>query len=215
MNRQAAGVRGVFAVDAQPGFGHGPLAYAGTMMGRRAYLFLLTVVAVVCRGGVPRPRRRPRLDVVRDQYAHRGRAGVYAGRGRPAGAPTFRSKGSDGKFHIAYDLGLTNAASIPATIESIDVVDAGQPRPRPRLPLEQGTGRSRVHVRRLQPPAPPAVVTDGLDGYRAAGDARSARRDCADSPDDAPKAVLHRLRLRGAANPGSAAPTLMTYLPAR
>ena len=32
------------------------------------------------------------------------------------GAPTFPFKGSDGKFHIAYDLQLTNAANVAATI---------------------------------------------------------------------------------------------------
>ena len=125
VNRQAAEVRGVFrSRRAQPGFGHGPLAYAGTMMGRRAYLFLLTVVAVVvaaaCSTSTSSTTGTSSATSTRIEVAPAYTPVVVA----QLGAPTFPFKGSDGKFHIAYDLGLTNAASIPATIESIDVVDA-------------------------------------------------------------------------------------------
>ena len=33
---------------------------------------------------------------------------------RPLSDPTFRFKGSDGKYHVAYDLELTNASALPA-----------------------------------------------------------------------------------------------------
>src|ERR1700712_1625126 len=35
---------------------------------------------------------------------------------RPLSAPTFPFKGTDGKYHVAYDLELTNASALPATI---------------------------------------------------------------------------------------------------
>ena len=46
---------------------------------------------------------------------------------RPLSDPTFPFKGSDGKFHVVYDLELTNATQLPATIEKLDVVDAASP----------------------------------------------------------------------------------------
>ena len=46
---------------------------------------------------------------------------------RSLSTPTYPFKGSDGKYHIAYDIELTNATSSPAVIEKIDVVDAASP----------------------------------------------------------------------------------------
>jgi biotin carboxyl carrier protein len=40
---------------------------------------------------------------------------------------TFPFQGSDGKYHVAYDLQLTNASSQPATIDRVDAVDAAHP----------------------------------------------------------------------------------------
>ena len=38
--------------------------------------------------------------------------------------PTFPFPGSDGRFHVAYNLVLQNASSVPATIRRLEVVDA-------------------------------------------------------------------------------------------
>ena len=46
---------------------------------------------------------------------------------RPLSSPTFPFLGSDGKYHVVYDLELTNATAVPATIEKLDVVDAVGP----------------------------------------------------------------------------------------
>ncbi len=40
---------------------------------------------------------------------------------------TFPFLGTDGKYHVAYDVELTNASSQPATIDQVDVVDAAHP----------------------------------------------------------------------------------------
>jgi hypothetical protein len=46
---------------------------------------------------------------------------------RSVSEPTFPFLGTDGKYHVAYDLELTNAARVPATIDKLDVVDAHNP----------------------------------------------------------------------------------------
>ena len=43
---------------------------------------------------------------------------------RSLSAPTFPFLGTDGKYHVAYDLELTNASRVPATIDKLDVVSA-------------------------------------------------------------------------------------------
>lgn len=40
------------------------------------------------------------------------------------GKPTFPFLGTDGKYHIAYDLEFTNASLIPATLQKVEVLDA-------------------------------------------------------------------------------------------
>ncbi|MFM1722983.1 hypothetical protein ABEU20_001544 [Rhodococcus sp. PAM 2766] len=46
----------------------------------------------------------------------------------PTGDPTFPFLGSDGKYHVAYDLQLANATPVPATLDKIDVVETGAAR---------------------------------------------------------------------------------------
>ncbi|GAB10237.1 hypothetical protein GOARA_054_00130 [Gordonia araii NBRC 100433] len=130
------------------------------------------------------------------------------------GAPTFPFKGSDGKYHIAYDLQLTNAATVPATIERIDVVDE-QRRDRVLVSL---SGTRLVdpacefgdcnRLRRL-PSSPATATVIGPQESRAVLVGIEL-----DSLDDAPRTVLHRLRITGAANPGATAPTALDYLAA-
>lgn len=38
--------------------------------------------------------------------------------------PTFPVAGSDGRFHVAYNVMLVNASGVAATIDKLDVVDA-------------------------------------------------------------------------------------------
>lgn len=40
---------------------------------------------------------------------------------------TFPFLGTDGKYHVAYDLMILNASNLPATLEKLDVVDAKEP----------------------------------------------------------------------------------------
>ncbi|MFS4489568.1 M23 family metallopeptidase [Dietzia kunjamensis] len=45
----------------------------------------------------------------------------------PIGNPPLPFKGTDGKYHVAYDLQLTNATKVPASVDKIDVVDGADP----------------------------------------------------------------------------------------
>jgi hypothetical protein len=45
----------------------------------------------------------------------------------PVEPSTFPVAGSDGKYHVVYDLLILNASQIPATLDKLDVVDAEDP----------------------------------------------------------------------------------------
>ncbi len=128
------------------------------------------------------------------------------------GVPTFPVKGTDGKYHLAYDLQLTNASRLPANLERIEVVDARQ---HDKVLATLAGGQlvdpacdygdcnrlrnlpSRPATSTVIPPQEARAVLVGVE---------------LDSLDDAPTAVVHRLSLTGAANPGAAEPTPLNYL---
>lgn len=131
---------------------------------------------------------------------------------RPLSESTFPFLGTDGKYHIAYDLELTNGGRVPATVESIDVVDAHDPN---RI-VTSYRGTALVdpdcpvgdcnRLRRL--PSAPAT-----DTTIPSQESRALYVDfAADSPEALPRAVLHRFRGTAAANPGSPAPTPADYV---
>jgi hypothetical protein len=45
----------------------------------------------------------------------------------PISRPTFPFPGTDGKYHLAFDMQITNATSVPASLNAVDVVDAQNP----------------------------------------------------------------------------------------
>ena len=45
----------------------------------------------------------------------------------PVNSGTFPVLGTDGKYHVAYDLLLTNASKVPGSIEKLEVVDGADP----------------------------------------------------------------------------------------
>jgi len=45
----------------------------------------------------------------------------------PISQPTFPFPGTDGKYHLAFDMQITNATSVPASLNAVDVVDAQNP----------------------------------------------------------------------------------------
>jgi hypothetical protein len=127
-------------------------------------------------------------------------------------APTFPFLGTDGKYHVAYDLELTNASRVPTTIDKLDVVSAAAP----KKVIASYSGTQFVDPTcaygdcnrlRLLPSAP----TDS--NVIPPQESRVLMVDFAfDSLDRAPKAVLHHLYAQGATNPGSTTPAPIDYL---
>ena len=63
---------------------------------------------------------------------------------RSLSAPTFPFLGTDGKYHVAYDLELTNASRVPATIDKLDVVERGGAQAGDRFVLREAVRRPDV-----------------------------------------------------------------------
>jgi hypothetical protein len=133
---------------------------------------------------------------------------------RSVSEPTFPFLGTDGKYHVAYDLELTNAGRAPATIDKLDVVDAHNP----STVILSYSGTKLVDPScpfgdcnrlRALPSAPTTSTTIPPQ------ESRALYVDFAvDAPDQAPKAVLHHLYGQAAVNPGATAPTAVDYLAA-
>ena len=132
----------------------------------------------------------------------------------PVEASTFPFPGTDGKYHVAYDLQLTNASPLPGSLERVDVVDAHDP----DTVVASFTGTQLVDPTcaygdcnrfRLLP------SSDAEDTNMAPQESRVLMLDLEfDSLADAPKAVLHHLYGTGQAAPPAEEPTPVDYLAA-
>lgn len=133
------------------------------------------------------------------------------------GQPTFPFLGSDGRYHVAYDLQLTNATNVPATLLKVEVVDGIDPSrvvatfdeaslaakdPRSCKDADCGVLRTlkafggRVASSEIAPNASLMMYVTYSFG----------------SLDEAPKVVLHRLSLLGANSPAPGDPVPVTQL---
>ncbi len=130
----------------------------------------------------------------------------------PIGNPPLPFRGTDGKYHVAYDLQLTNATKVPATVEKIDVVDGTDPT---RI-IASFSGAALVDTgcgygdcNRLRDL--PAGYIDSTEVPPQ--ESRVVFIDFTfDSLDDAPKALLHHLYGTGAASPAFGEPGPIDYL---
>jgi hypothetical protein len=102
-----------------------------------------------------------------------------------ADPPTFPFAGSDGKFHVAYNVVLQNASRVPAAIRRLEVVDATDP---------TKVLASFADKQWLIPPA--ALVTVIGCGALRAGAERG-------DPTAGGAGALRRLRLQRAASPAT------------
>jgi hypothetical protein len=135
---------------------------------------------------------------------------------RSLSTPTYPFKGSDGKYHIAYDIELTNASPAPAVIEKIDVVDADSP----TTVIDSFSGQRLVD--------PACLPGDDCNRLRLLPRSRTKSTEIGpqesrivyidlafDSEDDPPKAVLHHLYATAIDNPKDGAiPVPVNYLAA-
>jgi hypothetical protein len=132
----------------------------------------------------------------------------------PVSDPTFPWLGSDNRYHVSYDLQLTNASRLPATLTAVDVVDARQP----------DTVIASISGPQLVDPDCPygdcnrlrvLPSSDAPDTVLQPGESRALLVDLAfDSLRQAPETVAHRLVLTGAAAPPATEATPLSYLAA-
>ncbi len=117
---------------------------------------------------------------------------------------TLPVKGTDGKYHVAYELMLLNAGKLPATIEKIEVVDGASPS---RI-VASFTGDELIKRMRGLAGESSVVKDTGIESNAG----RLVYVDYAfDTLEAAPKYVLHRLQGLGAASPASQEPVPIDY----
>jgi hypothetical protein len=126
--------------------------------------------------------------------------------------PTFPFLGTDGKYHVAYDLELTNAGPAPATIDKLEVVNAANP----KRVIASFSGTQLIdptciygdcnRLRRI--PSAPADSNE-----IPSQESRVLMVDFTlDSLDRAPKVVFQHLIGTGSINPGATTPSPIDYL---
>lgn len=126
----------------------------------------------------------------------------------PPSAPV---AGTDGKFHVAYNLLLQNASQVPATIRKLDVVDATNASKvlatfSDRQLLDPACNFGDCNRLRSLPAAP--VRSSVIPPQQA----RVLFVDYAfSSAEDAPKYVMHHLYFDGAASPVTMTPAPVDY----
>ncbi len=131
---------------------------------------------------------------------------------RVANPPTLPVPGTDGRYHVAYNVILQNAGAVPATIEKLEVVDA----------FDTGHVVAAFAGQQLVDPAcnfgdcnrlralPAAPVTDTTIPPQQA---RLLLVDFAfAAAEDAPKYVMHHLYFQGAASPVTKDPVPVDYI---
>jgi Peptidase family M23 len=132
----------------------------------------------------------------------------------PVSTSTFPWLGSDQKYHVSYDLQLTNASRLPATLSAVQVVDAQHPDTvlaslSGRQLVDPGCAYGDCNRLRMLP------SSNATDTVMPPGQSRALLVDLTfDSLQQAPAAVAHRLSLTGQAVPPATEPTPISYLAA-
>ncbi len=113
--------------------------------------------------------------------------------------------GSDGRWHVVYELRLTNARPVPATLERIEVLDYDTPE-RVIATLEGDALREALHDLASRPaPDPSLAFGAGALAFVALA---------FDTREQVPDAIVHRLHAQAAPGPASTAPAAVRYLAA-
>ena len=119
------------------------------------------------------------------------------------GGPTAPVRGSDGRFHVVYELWLTNAKGVPATVEAIEVLDAADPS---RVVATLAGAALAGSLYRLDTsPAEDTVLQPDESALVFVSLAFADRAEV-------PGTLVHRFRGTGADNPGARTPAPIEYL---
>ena len=111
--------------------------------------------------------------------------------------------GTDGAYHVVYELELTNTKLAPATLLRVDVVDARTPH---RVLASFGGASLLGRLRTLQPAGVQSAVIAPDASRLFYVELRFATRA------DIPAALSHHVYVRGAASPGTSTPTALDYV---
>ncbi len=110
-------------------------------------------------------------------------------------------KGTDGRYHVVYELLLTNTKAAPATLKAVEVLDAGD-----GTALLRREGDKLVEFVR---------TLDAQPAENAALPPNQSRMVFLTvsfaSEEDVPEALDHRFELKAAANPAATEPSKMSY----
>jgi hypothetical protein len=110
-------------------------------------------------------------------------------------------KGTDGRYHVVYELLLTNARAVPATLKAVEVLDAGD-----GTTVLRREGDKLVELVRTldQQPAKNALIPPNQSRmvYLTVG---------FDSEEDIPESLDHRFELKAADGPAATEPSKMSY----
>lgn len=122
------------------------------------------------------------------------------------GPETIPVRGTDGQWHVVYELLLTNGKMAPATIQRIQVLDANDP---DHVVADYAGDDVVARLRTLTPQPAPDAVIEPNDGRFFYIELAFPTRD------GVPEAVEHHLELLGASNPGATEATPLSYTAAR
>jgi len=112
-------------------------------------------------------------------------------------------RGTDGAYHVVYELQLTNTKSVPATIRKIDVL-GGSPRSQIITSFSDAELVKRLRTLAPQPATDAMIEPNGARLFYIELTFKNAA--------DVPKLLQHRLHLIGALNPGPAKPAPLDYV---
>ena len=117
--------------------------------------------------------------------------------------------GTDGKYHLDYELVVTNSRPTPATLKTIEVLDAGKPAGSPSAVIASYDGEQLVSRLRMMSNAPAGKPEIEFNGTRlflidVAFDTRA----------QVPTRLLHRFEVLGASSPAPVpvTPVALSYI---
>jgi hypothetical protein len=119
------------------------------------------------------------------------------------GDETAPVEGTDGRWHVVYELWLTNARPVPATIERVDVLDYDH-QERVVATLAGDALKSALHTLSARP-AEDASLAPSMSKLVFVELAFATRADV-------PAAIVHRLTGTGGAGPAATTPAAISYL---